>query len=212
MFQESPSLASQSLSHFGTARALSPRGTNWSQFAWVWRAGPSKWHWSGQDDKKYIKQNGVAHVNQNSFVSHDTLVQEENYTRHAWQGDTHLNICTHDQYSCACTAGPHTDRLLGNSPLAIRGAKTLIKRPGRVGHTILKGRTEAGSRPLLRSQAPHTQVLLHAMLISLGISCWRLCPAGLRTSSGLAHLALETLPCKMLTAPLLTVLCPGPAD
>ena len=34
-------------------------------------------------------------------------------------------------------------------------------------------------------RAPHTRALLHSTLISLGISCQRLCPAGLRTLSAL---------------------------
>ena len=40
----------------------------------------------------------------------------------------------------------------GNSPLASRGAKTLIKRPKRVEYTSPKGISEAGFSPLLRQQ------------------------------------------------------------
>ena len=67
---------------------------------------------------------------------------------------------------------------LGHAPLAIRGAKTLIKRPRGVEYTPLNGITEAGSRPLLRQPSsthqdavPRHADLLTAMLLE-ALPCW----------------------------------------
>ena len=100
-----------------------------------------------------------------------------------------------------------------NSALGIRGAKTFIEKTQKGGDHHFQGITEAGSRPLWRqpgsthqSAAPcHTDDPWHQPLEAL--PCWTkdfVCLA--------AHLPLEIVPCKMLTAPLLTVLSPGLAD
>ena len=39
----------------------------------VWRAGPTKWHWSDQDSINCIKHSGVTPVNQNDCQSAMTL-------------------------------------------------------------------------------------------------------------------------------------------
>ena len=149
------------------------------------------------------------------WVSLDTLVQEGNYlshARHTWQGDT-PKIFAHLTKTAVSAEWDHPYIVSwGSSSLAIRGAKTLIKRPRRVEFTTLKGVTEAGSRPLLRqlssthqNDAPrHADLPWHQPPEALPF--WSedfICPA--------AHLALEILPCKMLTTPLPTVLSPGPA-
>ena len=96
----------------------------------------------------------------------------------------------------------------GNSPLSIRGAKTLIKRPRRVEYTTLKCITEADSRPLLRQWLPCTRVLLHITLASLGICHWRICSAGPKLFP--LQPVRPALPCKRLMAPLPMVLFSGP--
>ena len=51
---ESPHLHTY-ISYSVTSRASQPR--------MLWRAGPIEQHWPGQDRIKFIKQNGVTHVN-----------------------------------------------------------------------------------------------------------------------------------------------------
>ena len=120
-------------------------------------------------------------------VSHDTLVQEGNYLSHT----THLarrhtqNICTHNQSSHVCRAGHQQIGSCANSTFGIRGAKTFIKKTQQVEYTTFKVKLGKVPDHCCHSLTPHTRVLLHATLISLGIGCWRFCPAGLRTLSAL---------------------------
>ena len=142
------------------------------------------------------------------------MVQDKNclsHVRHIWQGDT-LQISARVVRTAMSAEQDHPQiGSWGNSTLASRGAKTLIKKTQEGGVHHFQGITEAGSRPLLRqpsstyqSAAPH-----HADFPAIGHP--RRCPTGRRTCPA-AHLALEVLPCKMLTTPLPTVLTPRPSD
>ena len=146
-------------------------------------------------------------------ISHDTLVQEGNYlsqSRHIWQGNT-PRVSAHVIRTATSAEQDHP--WVGSSanfPLAIRSAKTFIKRTeGRSAPLLVY----AGSRTLLRQPSSTHQSVVphHADLpwhrLPEALPCWTedfVCPA--------AHLALETLPCKTLKTPLPTVLSSGPAD
>ena len=84
--------------------------------------------------------------------------------------------------------GPPIDRLLDKCPTCHQGLQDPYRKTQKGGAHHFQGITEAGSR-LSRyswdSWAPHSRVLLHTTLISLGIAHQRRCPAGLRTSSAL---------------------------
>ena len=54
----------------------------------MWRARPIKWHWSGEDSTKYIKQSGVTHVNQSAMTLWSKKGNYLSQNRHIWQGDT----------------------------------------------------------------------------------------------------------------------------
>ena len=121
-------------------------------------------------------------------VSHETLVQEGNYlshTRHIWQRDT-PKIPAHVTRTDTFAQWDHPQiGFWRNSPLAIRGPKTLLERPKRKEYTILKSVTEEDFRSLLRQlssthqgASPH-----HADLTALlpePLPCWSPLPTQLR--------------------------------
>ena len=139
-------------------------------------------------------------------VSHDTLVQEGKLPkseqthlarRHTW------DICTCDQNRHVCRVGPPIDTLLGKFPTCQQGGHDTYQETQKGGAHHCQGITEAGSRPLLRqpssthqSAAPwHADLPWHQLMEAP--PCWT---EDFAYPS--AHLAPETLPCKILRTPL----------
>ena len=121
------------------------------------------------------------------------------------------DICTQDLNRCIYRGGVPQDKTTWKFPCSIRGGKTLIKRSRGVEHETLKGVTD---RPQTTAETADLHVLKCCTLL-----CWSapVLPEALPCwTENFVRLAAdpapEILPCKTLTAPLLTVLSPRPAD
>ena len=131
--------------------------------------------------------------------------KETTWTTLDTSGKETQDICTRDQNSHVCRAGLLTDRFLGKFHTCHQGYQDIYWKDPE-GQTTSLSRYNWGSFPdhCWDTQAPHTRVLLHAMLISLGIGCHSPCPAGLRTLSALLPTWLQRsflARCWQLTCP-----------
>ena len=117
-----------------------------------------------------------------------TLVHEGNYlshTRHIWQGGT-PKVHVHVIRTAVSAEWTHPQTgSCGNSSLATRVPRHLSRDPEGWSTPLLMVNPRQAPDHFWDGRAPHTRVLPHATLISLGISHQGLCPSGLRTSSAL---------------------------
>ncbi|KAF6099829.1 hypothetical protein HJG60_011560 [Phyllostomus discolor] len=104
---------------------------------------------------------------------------------------THQDTCIHGQNSHVSRLGQPTEKLLGKFPTCYQGCQVMYQETQKAGVHHFQGITEACSRLLLRQVSSTHQSVAPYHMISLGISHWRLCPAGLRTSSTLLATWLE---------------------